>query len=351
MRYNRQIILPEIGEKGQQKLREASVLVIGAGGLGCPVLQNLAAAGVGHIGIVDGDVIDESNLHRQLLYKLEHCGKNKAETAAQVIAEMNPDVQVTVYPRFFNSSNAFEVVSEYQLIVDCTDTLAIRYLINDVAVYKKIPVVYASIYRFEGQVSVFNYQNGPSYRCLFPEKEGLQQALNCEVMGVLGVLPNALGTFQATEVLKIILGIGEVLSGKLLVYDALQFQTQLIAFAKNPKAIEKSRINGSLLFHQKQTVENLTPESFFEKIEQENVVVVDVRELNEFAEFSIKNSIQIPLEQLERGGQTLDKKKEIILFCNTGQRSSQALNYLKKQGFELIFHLEKGIRFLKKNKI
>ncbi|MCW2119524.1 HesA/MoeB/ThiF family protein [Flavobacterium sp. 7A] len=350
MRYNRQIILPEIGDIGQQKLAKARVLVIGAGGLGCPVLQNLAAAGVGFVGIVDGDVVEETNLHRQVLYNLSHCGQSKAETAAKVIAQMNPDVTVTIYNQFFNRMNAFDIVSDYQIIVDCTDTIAIRYLINDVAVYKKIPVVYASIYRFEGQVSVFNYQNGPSYRCLFLEKEGLQQTPNCETMGVLGVLPNTVGAFQATEVLKIILGVGEVLSGKLMVYDALHFQTQIITFAKNPKAIEKSVINGSLLFNQKQVEKGINADAFFEKINQDNVMIIDVRQPNEKTLFYEKNVIQVPLEDLEKYSQTINKEIELVLFCNTGQRSLIGVEYLKKQGFESVFHLEKGIQSLEKYK-
>ena len=201
-RYSRQIALAEIGESGQQKLQDARVLVIGAGGLGCPVLQNLAAAGVGSIGIVDGDVVEESNLHRQLLYSLKDCGKGKAITAAEAILELNPDVNVTVFGEFFNKQNAAKIVSDYQIIVDCTDTIAVRYLINDVAVAKNIPVVYASIYKFEGQVSVFNYKNGPSYRCLFPETESLKAVPNCVVSGVLGVLPNTLGRSRRQKCLK-----------------------------------------------------------------------------------------------------------------------------------------------------
>ncbi|WP_418262209.1 ThiF family adenylyltransferase [Flavobacterium faecale] len=347
MRYNRQIILPEIGQSGQQKLAEARVLIIGAGGLGCPVLQNLAAAGVGTIGIVDGDVVEETNLHRQLLYNLDHCGQCKAETAANVIGQLNPDIKVNVYNQFFSSDNAFEIVDDYQIIVDCTDTIAVRYLINDVAVYKKIPVVYASIYRFEGQVSVFNYQNGPSYRCLFPEKEGLQKTPNCEVMGVLGVLPNTLGAFQATEVLKIILNIGEVLSGKLLVYDALQFQTQTIDFARNPKAIEKGYINGTQLLHRKKDIKNLSSVSFLEKCSQLGIVVIDVRELEEKPEFKGENVVQIPLAELEDYSKKLDKNQEIVLFCQTGQRSLAAMNYLRDSGFVGVFHLGKGIESLK----
>ncbi|WP_269221926.1 ThiF family adenylyltransferase [Flavobacterium sp. IMCC34518] len=347
MRYSRQIILPEIGETGQQKLQNARVLVIGAGGLGCPVLQNLAAAGVGNIGIVDGDVVDETNLHRQLLYSLKDCGKSKAETAKKAILELNPDIKVTVFSEFFTAENATQIVGDYQILVDCTDTISVRYLINDVAVVKRIPMVYASIHKFEGQVSVFNYKNGPSYRCLFPETEGLNAVPNCADSGVLGVLPNTLGTFQATEVLKIILGIGEILSGKLLIYDALYFQTQIISFVKNPKAVEKGFINGTLLLNSKKTLENLNPEAFLEKCKQSGIVIIDVRELEETPKFKKNNVVRIPLRDLEEYSATLDKNQEIVLFCQTGKRSQMALNYLIKSGFVGVYHLAKGIASLK----
>ena len=220
-RYSRQIILPEVGALGQQKLLDARVLVIGAGGLGCPVLQNLVMAGVGHIGIVDGDVVDESNLHRQFLYTHSDVGQQKVVVAKQALQALNPEVDLVVFTEYFDSNTA-TMVEKYQIIVDCTDAIGVRYLINDVAVARRIPVVYASIHKFQGQVSVFNYQNGPSYRCLFPEKEEGIAIPSCEMSGVLGVVPQVLGSFQATEVLKIILGVGEVLSGKLLLYDALQ---------------------------------------------------------------------------------------------------------------------------------
>ncbi|CAN1506276.1 ThiF Dinucleotide-utilizing enzymes involved in molybdopterin and thiamine biosynthesis family 2 [Flavobacteriaceae bacterium] len=343
MRYSRQMILPEIGETGQKKLQDASVLVIGAGGLGCPVLQNLASAGVGNIGIVDGDVVEETNLHRQLLYTIKDCGKSKAETAKKAILELNPEINVITFSEFFTTANAVRIIKEYQIIVDCTDTIAVRYLINDVAVAKRIPVVYASIHKFEGQVSVFNYKNGPSYRCLFPEQEGLNAVPNCAESGVLGVLPNTLGAFQATEVLKIILEIGKVLSGKLLIYDALNFQTQIIDFVKNPKAIEKGFINGTLLLNSKRTNEDLTPEAFLEKCKQLEIVVIDVRESDEMPEFKGKNVIQIPLKELEEYSKKLNKNQEIVLFCQTGQRSLVAMNYLIKSGFVGVFHLGKGI--------
>ena len=346
-RYSRQMILPEIGEMGQQKLQEARVLVIGAGGLGCPVLQNLASAGVGNIGIVDGDVVDETNLHRQLLYTLKDCGNSKSETAKKAILELNPEIDVVAFAEFFKEENVVRVVGDYQIIVDCTDAISVRYLINDISVAKRIPMVYASIHKFEGQVSVFNYKNGPSYRCLFPEQEGLNVVPNCAESGVLGVLPNTLGAFQATEVFKIILEIGKVLSGKLLIYDALHFQTQIIDFVKNPKAIEKGFINGTLLLNSKRTNEDLTPEAFLVKCNQLGIVIIDVRELDETPKFEGNNVIRIPLSMLEDYSKKLDKNQEIVLFCQTGQRSLTAMNYLKKSGFVGVFHLGKGIESLK----
>jgi len=346
-RYSRQIILPEIGETGQQKLQDARVLVIGAGGLGCPVLQNLASAGVGNIGIVDGDVVDETNLHRQLLYTLKDCGNSKAETAKKAILELNPEINVTVFSEFFATQNAPRIVEGYDIIVDCTDAIAVRYLINDVSVAKRIPMVYASIHKFEGQISVFNYKNGPSYRCLFPEQENLNAVPNCAVSGVLGVLPNTIGTLQATEVLKIILGIGEILTGKLLIYDALHFQTQTVNFLKKPKMIEKGIINGTLLLNSKKAIEDLTPEVFLEKCSQSGIVVIDVRELGESPEFNGDNVIRIPLGQLEEYSKKLNKNQEIVLFCQTGQRSQLAMNYLLKSGFVGVFHLGRGIESLK----
>jgi adenylyltransferase/sulfurtransferase len=348
IRYSRQIVLPEIGVLGQKKLQDARVLVIGAGGLGCPVLQNLAAAGVGSLGIVDGDVVEETNLHRQLLYTLKDCGKGKAATAAEAVLVLNPDVNVTVFPEFLNEKNAFEIVGDNQIIVDCTDSIGVRYLINDVALAKNIPVVYASIYKFEGQVSVFNYKNGPSYRCLFPETESLITVPNCVVSGVLGVLPNTLGAFQATEVFKIILEIGSVLSGKLLIYDGLYYQTQLVDFAKNPAAIEKGRINGLKLLNQKNTESKqvLDREAFLEKCCQDNCLVIDIREVYEEPEWKGANVVNVPLAALGNYCCQLDKDESIVLFCQSGQRSQLALAYLKKEGFTRLSHLENGIQSL-----
>lgn len=340
-RYSRQIILPEVGELGQQKLQNARVLVIGAGGLGCPVLQNLVMAGVGHIGIVDGDVVDESNLHRQSLYTISDVGKSKVVVAKRVLQALNPEVDIVVFPEFFDS-NTVAMVEKYQIIVDCTDAIGVRYLINDVAVAKRIPVVYASIHKFQGQVSVFNYQNGPSYSCLFPGKEEGITIPSCEMSGVLGVVPQTLGSFQATEVLKIILGVGEVLSGKLLLYDALRGQTQMMTFAKNQKAIEKGIINGNKILNTKKKHNGLNAIAFLEKCNHPEIVVIDVREVEELPEYKGTNIIQVPLGQLAEYSKNLDKNQEILLFCQTGQRSLVAMQYLEKSGFNSVFHLEKA---------
>ena len=227
-RYERQIIMPEIGLLGQLKMAKAKVLIIGVGGLGCPVLQNLAAIGVGKIGIVDGDVVDETNLHRQFLYTASDLGRSKVVVAAEVVSKQNPETAIIQYPEYFSKQNSLEIVSDYQIIVDCTDNITTRYLIDDVAVAKGIPMVYASIHKFEGQLSVFNYQNGPTYRSLFPEDEGAEAIPSCNDSGVLGVVPNILGTLQANEVLKIILEIGDVLSSKLMLYNSLDSNFQVI---------------------------------------------------------------------------------------------------------------------------
>lgn len=346
-RYSRQTILPEVGDLGQQKIQNARVLVIGAGGLGCPVLQNLVMAGVGHIGIADGDVVDESNLHRQPLYTISEVGNPKVVVAKKALIALNPEVEIEVFPEFFEPNNAGTIVAKYQIIVDCTDTIGVRYLINDVAVAKRIPVVYASIHKFQGQVSVFNYQNGPSYRCLFPENEDGVVIPSCEMSGVLGVVPQVLGSFQATEVLKIILGIGDVLSGKVLLYDALNGPTQIIDFAKNQKAIEKGVVNGNKILNSKKPHNVLSPAIFLEKCNHPEIVVIDVREVEELPEYKGTNILQVPLSELAAFSEKLNKNQEILLFCQTGQRSLAAMQYLQKSGFICVSHLEKGIESLK----
>lgn len=329
-RYERQLALPEIGFSGQQKLAHAKVLIVGVGGLGCPVLQNLAAAGIGTIGIVDGDSVEVTNLHRQYLFTANDCGKQKVAIAAEVVAKQNPDVQVISYPVDFTMQNGFEIVSDYQIVVDCTDNIYTRYLINDLAVAKRIPMVYASVHKFEGQLSVFNYQNGPTYRCLFPENERLEAIPDCNDSGVLGVLPTMLGVMQANEVLKIVLGIGEVLSGKLMLYNGLDNNFQTIEIQKNNNRVNQIKI-----------VENIISEDDF--MFDINALIIDIREDYEEPKLDIDNINNIPLSMLDNFLLDRDKTQKIILVCQNGSRSQLAADYVTKKGFVNVFHLQNGI--------
>jgi molybdopterin/thiamine biosynthesis adenylyltransferase/rhodanese-related sulfurtransferase len=349
-RYDKQIQLSEIGISGQDKLSNAKILVVGAGGLGCPVLQSLAAAGVGYIGIVDGDTIEETNLHRQFLYTLNDIGKSKAAVAKEVISKQNPNINITVYSDYFTSRNAFEIVSYYQIVVDCTDDNATRYLINDIALVKNIPMVYASVHKFEGQLSVFNYQNGPTYRCLFPENEDLKITFNCNDSGVLGILPNLLGVMQANEVLKIILGIGEVLNGKLFLYNGLNNDIQTISFALNESEKEKGIRKGMVDLNQILDigVGVIASKDFFTEVSKENNLIIDIRETYEEPKLEPESINCIPLAQLDSFLKNAGKNQKIILFCQEGSRSKLTGEYLMKNGFANVHHLSKGIESLVK---
>lgn len=334
-RYDRQIILPEIGTAGQQKLAEARVLIIGIGGLGCPVLQNLAAAGVGTIGIVDGDVVDETNLHRQLLYTPADVGKSKVVIAAESVTNQNPDIKIISYPEYFSKQNSLDIVSGYQMLIDCSDNIPTRYLINDIAVAKGIPMVYASIHKFEGQLSVFNYKNGSTYRCLFPENDKLETIPNCNDSGVLGVLPNVLGAMQANEVLKIILEIGEVLSNKLTLYNSLDNIFQTIVIQKN------TNLNNKFLFKN-------TSFSQVDFVAGNDSLIIDIRENYEEPKLDLENVKSVPLSELDNFLKDIDKSQKIILLCQHGNRSEMAVDYLSKQGFTNAFHLKNGIESIEK---
>ncbi|MDN3676778.1 HesA/MoeB/ThiF family protein [Flavobacterium paronense] len=334
-RYERQIALPEIGISGQQKLAQAKVLIIGLGGLGCPVLQNLAAAGVGAIGIVDGDAVEETNLHRQYLYNSKDCGRKKVTVASEVVAKQNPEAEIIQYPNYFSKQNGLDIVTDYQIIVDCTDNIPTRYLINDVAITKGIPMVYASIHKYEGQLSVFNYKNGPTYRCLFPESNQLEAIPNCNDSGVLGVLPNVLGAMQANEVLKIILEMGQVLSGALLLYSSLDNSFQSIEIQK----IENN--NNTFNFVNK----SITTTDFFAC---KDSLVIDIREAYEEPKLEVENIKNIPLAQLDDFLKDIYLDQKIILLCQHGNRSQLAVDYITKKGFTNVFHLQNGIESLER---
>ncbi|GAA4272887.1 HesA/MoeB/ThiF family protein [Aquimarina gracilis] len=345
-RYHRQIILPEIGEEGQKKLNSSKVLVIGAGGLGCPALQYLAAAGVGTIGIIDFDVVEISNLHRQILYGDSSVGKNKALAAKNRLEDLNPTIHVNAYPEKLTPKNAITIFSKYDIIVDGSDNFSTRYLVNDACVITDKPLVYGAIFKYEGQVSVFNYKKGPTYRCLFPEPPKAGSIPSCSEIGVLGVLPGIIGSLQANEVIKIALGIGETLHGKLLMYDSLstQFSTFSIhrvdAEVLKVKAITKNFENTDYdLFCGIERIKEILAKDVFRI---ENCQCIDIREPHEQPKIESLNPDYIPLATLEKNISSYKKEQEIILFCQSGVRSRKAVEILQDHGFTNVSHVKGG---------
>ncbi|WP_103069449.1 molybdopterin-synthase adenylyltransferase MoeB [Aquimarina sediminis] len=345
-RYHRQVILPEIGSAGQEKLDASKILVIGAGGLGCPILQYLAAAGIGTIGIVDYDTVDISNLHRQILYGTTSLGINKALAAKQRLTDLNPEITITAYPEKLTPKNAVSLFSEYDIIVDGTDNFSTRYLINDACIIANKPLVYGAIFKFEGQVSVFNYQNGPTYRCLFPEPPKAGSVPSCAEIGVLGVLPGIIGSMQANEVLKIILGLGDVLAGKLFMYDCLS--TQSSTFTINRVESEISKVQASAnsfetidydLFCGVSQIMEITAN---DATTIENAQFIDVRETHEQPKIDYLDPIYIPLGSLEQKLITISKEKKTIVFCQSGIRSKKAVEILFQNGFKDVSHIKGG---------
>lgn len=352
-RYNRQIILPEIGEKGQQKLSKAKVLVIGAGGLGASILPYLASAGVGEIGIVDDDVVEVSNLHRQVIYKTSAVGKSKAEEAKLMISELNPEIKVTAFAEKLSGKNAISLFEKYDIIVDATDNISIKYLINDACLITNKPMVYGSIFRFQGQVSVFNFQNGPTYRCLYPDEN--TNALNCEDAGVIGITVGIIGMLQANEVIKMILGIGEVLNGKILVYNILKNEQQKYDFEKSSN-LEITKEDFERKYNSEENqIQEIKFELILDEIENENVLFLDVRNIDESPKISFKNQIQIPLMNLENEIEKLDKNRTIYVFCQSGIRSKIAVEILQKYQFKNVKSIAGGAfemkELLKENKV
>lgn len=346
-RYNRQIILPEIGEDGQYKLLKSKVLVIGAGGLGAVILPYLAGAGVGEIGIVDDDVIEISNLHRQVIYKSSAVGKRKAAEAKAMILELNPLIKVNVFAEKLSSKNAISLFENYDIIVDATDNIAIKYLINDACLATHKPIVYGSIFRFQGQVSVFNYQNGPTYRCLYPDENN--SALNCEDAGVIGVSVGIIGMFQANEVIKMILGVGEVLSGKILVYNILNNEQQKYDFEKSSE-VEMTKEDFEQKYNSSENqFEEIKFELIFDEIENDEVLFLDVRNEDELPKINLKNTLQIPLVNLENEIKKLNLNQTIYVFCQSGIRSKIATELLQKHQFKNIKSISGGALAMKQS--
>jgi len=344
-RYNRHTILSEIGQKGQDNLSKAKVLVIGAGGLGCPVLQYLAAAGIGNIGIMDFDIVSESNLQRQVLFGRSSLGLNKAIAAKKRLEDLNDSISIRSFTKKLTHQNAIALFSFYDIIVDGTDNFAARYLINDASIITKKPLVYAGIYKFEGQVSVFNYNNGPSYRCLFPNPPKEGDIPNCSEVGVLGVLPGIIGTMQANEVLKLILGIGDLLSGKVLYYNALTAQSTTLKINKSEKEIQKIVASESFFdtlgddFNCEVPVPSI---SITEAFQKQNIQLIDVRGFNSNPTIEVENSIHIPLSEIEKNIEILDSDKTKFIFCQAGIKSKRAVSILQKYNINNSLSIKEG---------
>ncbi|MBJ6367262.1 HesA/MoeB/ThiF family protein [Snuella sedimenti] len=345
-RYSRHIILNEIGQSGQDKLSNAKVLVVGAGGLGCPILQYLAAAGIGSIGIIDFDVVDITNLQRQVLFGTASLGQNKAEAAKKRLQDLNDAINIKAYPEQLSYKNAVNLFKQYDIIVDGTDNFETRYLINDACIIANKPLVFGAIYKFEGQVSVFNHQNGPSYRCLFPNPPQKGSVPNCSEIGVLGVLPGIIGTMQANEVLKLILGIGDVLSGKLLCYNALTLQTITLNITKSNNEIQKV-LKTQHLFHKKQMTNNacevdIIDISISEMLSKSNIQLIDVREPHETPKVENLPITYIPLSELENSLDKIDPNKVKGLFCQSGIRSKRAVSILQDHNINNCVNIIEG---------
>jgi molybdopterin/thiamine biosynthesis adenylyltransferase/rhodanese-related sulfurtransferase len=334
-RYQRHLQLPEIGEAGQLRLRAARVLVVGAGGLGCPVLQYLAAAGVGTLGIVDADTVALSNLQRQILYGPADVGQPKAEVAARALARLNPLVNCEIHPVRADLSNVRALVSGYDVVVDGSDNFPTRYLLNDACVSCDKPLVSGAIYRFEGQVSVFNYLGGPSYRCLFPNPPGPDEAPDCNATGVLGVLPGLIGCAQATETLKVLLGIGEVLSGRLWVMDTLSFQSRTLRFRRNEvqAAITLDTANRADYADLCQASPPLLSAAALREMLAGPAapLLLDVREPAEYAAGHLPGAVLLPLGELATRAAALPAGQSIVVYCQRGGRSARAAALLRNE--------------------
>lgn len=345
-RYNRQIILPEVGTSGQEKLLQAKVLIIGAGGLCSSILPYLAAAGIGEIGIIDDDTVDITNLQRQVIYKSSSIGKSKVLEAAAMALALNPSLKINALIEKLDAKNAISLFEQYDIVVDATDNLNTKYIINDACCVTNKPFVYGSIYKFEGQVSVFNYKNGPTYRCLFPEEAA--RVGNCNEAGVMGISVGIIGMFQANEVLKMVLVTGEILSGKLLVYNMLNNEQQKFEFAKTDAiTIDKLTFENRYAFDENSTFEIPASEAL-EQMYHSNVVFLDVRNWDEIPKIVIENGLQIPLDMLENEIWKLNVGSTVLAFCQSGIRSKKAVEILRKHHFKNAKSIIGGAKALEK---
>jgi molybdopterin/thiamine biosynthesis adenylyltransferase/rhodanese-related sulfurtransferase len=358
LRYSRHLLIPEVGLEGQRKLKESSVLVIGTGGLGSPVAMYLAAAGVGRIGLVDYDVVDFSNLQRQVIHGTSKLGKLKTESAKERLLDINPAIQIDTHNELFTSANALEIAKGYDLIIDGTDNFPTRYLVNDVCV--KLGIPYGSIFRFDGQVSVFDAKVGPCYRCLFPEPPPPGLVPSCAEGGVLGVLPGIIGSLQASEGLKLLLGIGEPLVGKLLLFNALDMRFDFVKLRKNPDCLVCSKLADEIELidyeafcgmpahdHEESNMEDrfeINPQQLAERIKSgEKITLIDVREPHELHISQLEGARLIPLGEVAARLSELDTADEFVVICRSGARSGRAVELMLAAGFRKVKNLRGGI--------
>jgi sulfur-carrier protein adenylyltransferase/sulfurtransferase len=358
LRYSRHLIMPEVGMDGQRKLKEAKVLCIGAGGLGSPLALYLAAAGVGRLGIVDFDVVDFTNLQRQVIHDTDDVGRAKLQSARETIADINPNVEVVGYETRLTSENALELFKDYDVIADGTDNFPTRYLVNDACVLLGKPNVYASIFRFEGQASVFYANQGPCYRCLYPEPPPPGLVPSCAEGGVLGVLPGIMGSIQALETIKMVLGKGRPLIGRLLLFDALNLKFRELKLHKNPECpicgphptikelIDYEQFCGirGEEHVEMASVPEITPVEVKKWMdEKKEFVLIDVREPHEYQICNIPGSVLMPLGEVPNRMNELNSADEIVVHCRSGMRSARAVEFLMKSGFRKIHNLKGGV--------
>ncbi len=358
LRYSRHLIMPEVGLEGQLKLKAAKVLLIGTGGLGAPLGLYLTAAGVGHIGLVDFDVVDFTNLQRQVTFGTSDVGKPKTEAARARLGNLNPDVRITTYESRLTSENALELFKDYHIIVDGTDNFPTRYLVNDACILLGKPNVYGSIFRFEGQVTVFGMPDGPCYRCLYPEPPPPGLVPSCAEGGVLGVLPGIIGSLQALETIKLILGRGDSLVGRLVLFEALSFKFRELKLRKNshcPMCGTHRKIHELIDYNEfcgirggeepdyDLSVPTITARDLKEKLHRgDDVFILDVREPHEYQICNLSGHL-IPLGELPRRVHELDSAREIVAHCRTGKRSAKAVDFLRQAGFRKVYNLHGGI--------
>lgn len=344
-RYSRHLILDQFGLEGQQKLKGSSVLVVGAGGLGCPCLLYLVAAGIGHIGIADDDFVSLSNLQRQVLYATDDIGKPKSVVACQKLLKRNPSVKITTFQTRITKDNALEILKDYDVIIDGSDNFPTRYLLNDTCVILNKPLIYGALFKFEGQVSTFNYKGGPTYRCLFPQSPAKGEMPGCGEVGVLGVLPGIIGTWQATEAIKVIAGIGEPLSGKLLIINLLSNEISTIKFSL-VEGNRKMETLGDYSVECTKETDEIDSKTFLDLLKQGTIELIDVREEYEFEKYNI-GGINIPLSELEERINEIKPDQITVCVCSTGNRSEKAVKIIKNYfNTSVSYHLKEGLQAL-----